>query len=157
MSFIIIFAPKTWQGIRALSIDKDNAPKVLSYTLLNMSRNFYFSYCFLIFVAIQWSPATLEVKNEDIDRLFEPFSSEKELQVPSDDSNRWTIAPKSISFLCPSHKQQCILIICTISNFDMDNAQMEWQIWAHSLWQNFRVIGSRNRCSSSSQACFKYS
>lgn len=89
MSFIIIFAPKTWQGIRALSIDKDNAPKVLSYTLLNMSRNFYFSYCFLIFVAIQWSPATLEeVKNEDIDRLFEPFSSEKELQVPSDDSNR---------------------------------------------------------------------
>jgi 3-hydroxyisobutyryl-CoA hydrolase len=65
MSFIIIFAPKTWQGIRALSIDKDNAPK--------------------------WSPATLEeVKNEDIDRLFEPFSSEKELQVPSDDSNRWS-------------------------------------------------------------------
>lgn len=53
-----------YEGIRALSIDKDNAPK--------------------------WSPATLEVKNEDIDRLFEPFSSEKELQVPSDDSNRWS-------------------------------------------------------------------
>uniref|UniRef100_A0A0D9V5Q0 3-hydroxyisobutyryl-CoA hydrolase n=1 Tax=Leersia perrieri TaxID=77586 RepID=A0A0D9V5Q0_9ORYZ len=52
-----------YEGIRALSIDKDNAPK--------------------------WSPATLEkVKIEDIDRLFEPFSSEKELQVPSDDSNR---------------------------------------------------------------------
>uniref|UniRef100_A0A0E0JNS0 3-hydroxyisobutyryl-CoA hydrolase n=1 Tax=Oryza punctata TaxID=4537 RepID=A0A0E0JNS0_ORYPU len=54
-----------YEGIRALSIDKDNAPK--------------------------WSPATLEeVKNEDIDRLFEPFSSEKELQVPFDDSNRWS-------------------------------------------------------------------
>ncbi|KAL6845562.1 hypothetical protein ACP4OV_025057 [Aristida adscensionis] len=54
-----------YEGIRALSIDKDNAPK--------------------------WSPATLEeVKNEDIDRVFQPFSSEQELHVPSDDSNRWS-------------------------------------------------------------------
>jgi len=54
-----------YEGIRALSIDKDNAPK--------------------------WSPATIEeVKNEDIERVFEPFSSEHELQVPSDDSNRWS-------------------------------------------------------------------
>ncbi|KAF7037778.1 hypothetical protein CFC21_048076, partial [Triticum aestivum] len=52
-----------YEGIRALSIDKDNAPK--------------------------WSPATVEeVKNEDIDRVFEPFTSGHELQVPSDDSNR---------------------------------------------------------------------
>jgi hypothetical protein len=37
----------------------------------------------------QWSPATLEeVKNEDVDRVFQPFSSEQELHVPSDDSNR---------------------------------------------------------------------
>ncbi|CAL4974028.1 unnamed protein product [Urochloa decumbens] len=54
-----------YEGIRALSIDKDNAPK--------------------------WNPATLEeVKNEDIDRVFQPFSPEQELQVPSDDSNRWS-------------------------------------------------------------------
>ncbi|TVU35082.1 hypothetical protein EJB05_16951, partial [Eragrostis curvula] len=54
-----------YEGIRALSIDKDNAPK--------------------------WSPATLEeVKNEDLDRVFQPFSSEQELHVPSDDSNRWS-------------------------------------------------------------------
>jgi len=54
-----------YEGIRALSIDKDNAPK--------------------------WNPTTLEeVKYEDIDRLFQPFSPELELQVPSDDSNRWS-------------------------------------------------------------------
>jgi len=54
-----------YEGIRALSIDKDNAPK--------------------------WNPATLEeVKNEDIDRVFQPFSPEHELQVPNDDSNRWS-------------------------------------------------------------------
>ncbi|KAG8055427.1 hypothetical protein GUJ93_ZPchr0001g31139 [Zizania palustris] len=54
-----------YEGIRAVSIDKDNAPK--------------------------WNPTTLEeVKKEAIDRVFEPFSSEKELQVPSDDSNRWS-------------------------------------------------------------------
>ncbi|CAO2166413.1 unnamed protein product [Urochloa humidicola] len=53
-----------YEGIRALSIDKDNAPK--------------------------WNPATLEeVKNADIDRVFQPFSTEQELHVPSDDSNRW--------------------------------------------------------------------
>jgi len=40
----------------------------------------------------QWNPTTLEeVKNEDIDRVFQPFSSEQELQVPSDDSNRWAV------------------------------------------------------------------
>jgi 3-hydroxyisobutyryl-CoA hydrolase len=53
-----------YEGIRALSIDKDNAPK--------------------------WSPTTIEeVKSEDIERVFKQFSSEHELQVPSDDSNRW--------------------------------------------------------------------
>jgi 3-hydroxyisobutyryl-CoA hydrolase len=42
----------------------------------------------------QWNPTTLEeVKYEDIDRLFQPFSPELELQVPSDDSNRWAVTP----------------------------------------------------------------
>ncbi|EMS60595.1 3-hydroxyisobutyryl-CoA hydrolase-like protein 5 [Triticum urartu] len=60
-----IITGDVYEGIRAQSIDKDNAPK--------------------------WSPATVEeVKNEDIDRVFEPFSSGHELQVPSDDSNRWS-------------------------------------------------------------------
>jgi len=63
-----------YEGIRALSIDKDNAPK--------------------------WNPATLEeVKNEDIDRVFQPFSPEHELQVPNDDSNRSV----ATSFKCPHH------------------------------------------------------
>ncbi|GJN17651.1 hypothetical protein PR202_gb04737 [Eleusine coracana subsp. coracana] len=54
-----------YEGIRALSIDKDNAPK--------------------------WSPTTLEeVKSEDVDRVFQPFSPEQELHVPSDDSDRWS-------------------------------------------------------------------
>ncbi|KAK3165459.1 hypothetical protein QOZ80_1AG0033430 [Eleusine coracana subsp. coracana] len=54
-----------YEGIRALSIDKDNAPK--------------------------WSTATLEeVKSEDVDRVFQPFSPEQELHVPSDDSDRWS-------------------------------------------------------------------
>jgi 3-hydroxyisobutyryl-CoA hydrolase len=52
-----------YEGIRALSINKDNAPK--------------------------WSPTTIEeVNTEDIDRVFKEFSSEHELQVPSSDSNR---------------------------------------------------------------------
>jgi hypothetical protein len=45
-----------------------------------------------ISMMLQWNPTTLEeVKNEDIDRVFQPFSSERELQVPSDDSNRWAV------------------------------------------------------------------
>jgi len=40
-------------------------------------------------MTFQWNPATLEeVKSEDIDRVFQTFSPEHELQVPSDDSNR---------------------------------------------------------------------
>jgi len=43
----------------------------------------------------QWNPTTIEeVKNEDIDRVFQQFSSEQELQVPSDDSNRWADLPQ---------------------------------------------------------------
>jgi len=42
----------------------------------------------------QWNPTTLEeVKNEDIDRVFQPFSPEQELQVPSNDSNRLARTP----------------------------------------------------------------
>ncbi|PKA49649.1 3-hydroxyisobutyryl-CoA hydrolase-like protein 5 [Apostasia shenzhenica] len=54
-----------YEGIRALSIDKDNAPK--------------------------WIPSTLEeISRERIDLTFKPFSGELELQVPSEgDACRW--------------------------------------------------------------------
>ena len=55
----------------------------------------------------QWNPTTLEeVKNEDIDRVFQQFSSEQELQVPSDDSNRWAVtylkSPSPTSLMDPT-------------------------------------------------------
>lgn len=54
-----------YEGIRAISIDKDNAPK--------------------------WEPPTLEeVSDEKIERVFQPFNAELELQVPNDaDTCRW--------------------------------------------------------------------
>ncbi|XBI19234.1 hypothetical protein VPH35_060811 [Triticum aestivum] len=85
-----------YEGIRALSIDKDNAPKVsLSLPSLNtkFSRTSVLQLGpkWVYIQSQQWSPATVEeVKNEDIDRVFEPFTSGHELQVPSDDSNRWS-------------------------------------------------------------------
>ena len=55
----------------------------------------------------QWNPTTIEeVKNEDIDRVFQQFSSEQELQVPSDDSNRWAVtylkSPSPTSLMDPT-------------------------------------------------------
>lgn len=53
-----------YEGIRALTIDKDNSPK--------------------------WSPPTLdEVKNEEVDLVFQPFKEEMELQIPEQDECRW--------------------------------------------------------------------
>lgn len=53
-----------YEGIRALTIDKDNSPK--------------------------WSPPTLdEVKNEKVDLAFQPFKEEMELQIPEQDECRW--------------------------------------------------------------------
>ena len=92
------------QGIRALSIDKDNTPKVsFSLSILTLPIWRRFIACVLdfnLFMTFQWNPATLEeVKNEDIDRVFQPFSPEHELQVPNDDSNRSV----ATSFKCPHH------------------------------------------------------
>ncbi|ONK69967.1 uncharacterized protein A4U43_C05F28820 [Asparagus officinalis] len=54
-----------YEGIRALAIDKDNAPK--------------------------WEPSKLgEVANEKIDLAFQPFSTELELPIPAEDeARRW--------------------------------------------------------------------
>ncbi|XP_020099305.1 3-hydroxyisobutyryl-CoA hydrolase-like protein 5 [Ananas comosus] len=61
-----VISGDVYEGIRAISIDKDNAPK--------------------------WNPPTLkEVSDENIDRIFKPFSAELELPIPSDEeeSCRW--------------------------------------------------------------------
>lgn len=54
-----------YEGIRALAIDKDNTPK--------------------------WEPATVaEVTKEKLDLVFEPYSTELELQIPADgEAFRW--------------------------------------------------------------------
>ncbi|KAG6607980.1 3-hydroxyisobutyryl-CoA hydrolase-like protein 5, partial [Cucurbita argyrosperma subsp. sororia] len=54
-----------YEGIRALTIDKDNAPK--------------------------WDPPTLEkVDSDRVDEVFEPFGEDLELQVPINDTHRWS-------------------------------------------------------------------
>ncbi|XP_057523010.1 3-hydroxyisobutyryl-CoA hydrolase-like protein 5 isoform X2 [Amaranthus tricolor] len=53
-----------YEGIRALTIDKDNAPK--------------------------WDPDSLEkVKAEDLDNVFQPYEAHLELQVPEKEECRW--------------------------------------------------------------------
>ncbi|CAN1758983.1 3-hydroxyisobutyryl-CoA hydrolase-like protein 5 [Linum perenne] len=53
-----------YEGIRALTIDKDNAPK--------------------------WNPPTWdEVDDSKVDVVFQPFAEEFELQVPENEEKRW--------------------------------------------------------------------
>lgn len=53
-----------YEGIRALTIDKDNAPK--------------------------WDPPTLDkVNSEKVDIVFQPFKEELELQIPEKEECRW--------------------------------------------------------------------
>ncbi|GLT36668.1 hypothetical protein SLA2020_110310 [Shorea laevis] len=53
-----------YEGIRALTIDKDNAPK--------------------------WDPPSVEkVDDEKVDLVFQPFQEELELQIPEQEQHRW--------------------------------------------------------------------
>ncbi|KAJ8436685.1 hypothetical protein Cgig2_025515 [Carnegiea gigantea] len=53
-----------YEGIRALTIDKDNTPK--------------------------WDPPSLnKVNNEDLDLVFKPFEAHLELQIPEKEECRW--------------------------------------------------------------------
>ncbi|XP_043690035.1 3-hydroxyisobutyryl-CoA hydrolase-like protein 5 [Telopea speciosissima] len=53
-----------YEGIRALTVDKDNYPK--------------------------WDPPTLdEVDGEKVDAVFQPFKEELELQIPANEECRW--------------------------------------------------------------------
>jgi 3-hydroxyisobutyryl-CoA hydrolase len=53
-----------YEGIRALTIDKDNAPK--------------------------WDPPSLDkVDDEKLDLIFKPFDKELELQIPESEESRW--------------------------------------------------------------------
>ncbi|ESQ36256.1 hypothetical protein EUTSA_v10007893mg [Eutrema salsugineum] len=57
-------SPDVYEGIRALTIDKDNSPK--------------------------WNPATLdEVDDEKINLVFKPLEDDIELHVPETEENRW--------------------------------------------------------------------
>ncbi|XP_010924378.2 3-hydroxyisobutyryl-CoA hydrolase-like protein 5 [Elaeis guineensis] len=59
-----VISGDVYEGIRALSIDKDNAPK--------------------------WNPSTLEeVTSDNVDLVFQPFSAELELKIPAEESCRW--------------------------------------------------------------------
>ncbi|CAM8877209.1 unnamed protein product [Rhodiola kirilowii] len=53
-----------YEGIRALTIDKDNSPK--------------------------WEPSTLDkLESKQVDLVFEPFGEELELQIPEKEECRW--------------------------------------------------------------------
>ncbi|KAK4577993.1 hypothetical protein RGQ29_028216 [Quercus rubra] len=53
-----------YEGIRALTIDKDNAPK--------------------------WEPPSLEkVEDEKVDLVFQPFKEDLEVQIPEKEESRW--------------------------------------------------------------------
>ncbi|KAL5731810.1 3-hydroxyisobutyryl-CoA hydrolase [Ranunculus cassubicifolius] len=53
-----------YEGIRALTIDKDNSPK--------------------------WNPSALDgVNDEKVDLLFQPYKEELELNIPNKEENRW--------------------------------------------------------------------
>ncbi|CAN8295288.1 unnamed protein product [Cochlearia groenlandica] len=57
-------SPDVYEGIRALTIDKDNSPK--------------------------WSPATLdETYEEKINLVFKPLENDSELHIPETEENRW--------------------------------------------------------------------
>ncbi|GAB2275179.1 hypothetical protein Dimus_009941 [Dionaea muscipula] len=59
-----IISGDVYEGIRALTIDKDNAPK--------------------------WDPTSLDkVSDEDVDLVFQPFEAQLELQIPEKEENRW--------------------------------------------------------------------
>ncbi|XP_068634216.1 3-hydroxyisobutyryl-CoA hydrolase-like protein 5 [Aristolochia californica] len=60
-----IISGDVYEGIRAVTIEKDNAPK--------------------------WElPELDEVTNEKLDLVFQPFEEEFELQIPDQEASRWT-------------------------------------------------------------------
>ncbi|XP_011082898.1 3-hydroxyisobutyryl-CoA hydrolase-like protein 5 [Sesamum indicum] len=59
-----VISPDVYEGIRAVTIDKDNAPK--------------------------WDPPSLEsVDAEKVKQVFRPFEQEFELNIPTGDDSRW--------------------------------------------------------------------
>lgn len=61
----MVISEDVYEGIRALTIDKDNSPK--------------------------WDPPTLDKVGDDkIDLLFQPFQEDLELQIPEQEECRWS-------------------------------------------------------------------
>ncbi|KAG6404932.1 hypothetical protein SASPL_132509 [Salvia splendens] len=75
-------------GIRAVTIDKDNAPKAsLSLSLVHFTQSFLFC---LMRMCLQWDPPTLDaVEAEKIEQVFQPFEEDLELNIPTGDEFRW--------------------------------------------------------------------
>lgn len=68
-----------YEGIRALTIDKDNAPK--------------------------WDPATLDkVDDEKLDLIFMPFDKELELQIPESEECRWDGKYENSAYAIPNRE-----------------------------------------------------
>lgn len=70
------------KGIRAMTIDKDQAPKVWSLSL-SLSVRSRASHVWCLQDLLQWDPPVLDkVSHEKLDLVFQPFKEELELQIP---------------------------------------------------------------------------
>ncbi|CAL5202003.1 unnamed protein product [Lathyrus oleraceus] len=68
-----------YEGIRALTIDKDNAPK--------------------------WDPPSLDkVDDEKLDLIFKPFDKELELQIPESEEFRWDGKYENSAYAIPNRE-----------------------------------------------------
>ncbi|PIN25619.1 Enoyl-CoA hydratase [Handroanthus impetiginosus] len=73
-----VISGDVYEGIRAVTIDKDNAPK--------------------------WDPPTLEaVDAEKINKVFQPFEELLELKVPTGDDSRWEGKYEDSPYAASSH------------------------------------------------------
>ncbi|KAG6407099.1 hypothetical protein SASPL_130081 [Salvia splendens] len=86
-----VISGDVYEGIRAVTIDKDNAPKAsLSLSLLSISHQTHFFLFCLMKMCLQWDPPTIDaVEAEKIEQVFQPFEEDLELKIPTGDEFRW--------------------------------------------------------------------
>nr|AFK44259.1 unknown [Lotus japonicus] len=72
-----VISEDMYEGIRALTIDKDNSPK--------------------------WEPPSLDkVEDGKLDLIFQPFDKDLELQIPEREENRWDGRYESSAYAVPN-------------------------------------------------------
>ncbi|KAL0399615.1 UNVERIFIED_CONTAM: 3-hydroxyisobutyryl-CoA hydrolase-like protein 5 [Sesamum radiatum] len=69
-----VISPDVYEGIRAVTIDKDNAPKVRPVFVLLLCMG---------------SPTLESVGAEKVNQVFQPFEQDFELKIPTGDDSRW--------------------------------------------------------------------